>query len=61
MFFLYGKLKDEDKYELIESSSDIYILRKIANCLATLKKLTAYPILEIRTEKGTVVSTYVKI
>lgn len=61
MFFLYGKLKDEDKYELIESGSDIYILRKIANCLATLKKLTDYPILEIRTEKGTVVSTYVKI
>ena len=61
MFFFFFELKNEDKYELIESSSDIYLLRKIANCLATLEKLTAYPILEIRTEKGTVVSTYVKI
>ena len=61
MFFLYGILKNTNKRELIESSSDIYILRKIVKCLVTLEKLTAYSIFEIRTEEGTVVSIYVKI
>ena len=61
MFFLYGKLKDEDEYHFIESGSDVYILRRIALCLVRITKLTAYSSFEIRTEKGTVVSTYVKI